>query len=58
MNKHLHDYTLEELENTTCCMCDNSMAEYACQNSMQDNEPYCTDCCECPNCYDEEEEDN
>ena len=54
MTKHLRDCTLEELESITCCMCSNSMAEYACQNSMQDNEAYCVDCCEFPCCYEEE----
>jgi hypothetical protein len=53
MIKHLNDYTLEELELATCCLCDNSLAEYACQNSMQDNEAYCVACCEYP-CCDEE----
>lgn len=56
MTKHLRDCTLEELESITCCMCSNSMAEYACQNSMQDNEAYCVDCCEFPCCYEDEEE--
>ena len=53
MNKHLNDYTEQELLDTTCCMCDNNLAEYACQNSMQDNEAYCVECCEFPCCVDE-----
>lgn len=52
MIKHLHDYTLEELQNTNCEFCSNNLAEYACQNSMQDNEAYCVDCCEMPCCND------
>jgi len=50
MTKHLTDYTLEELERTSCGLCTNNLAEYACQNSMQDNEAYCVDCCEFPCC--------
>ena len=53
MTKHLNDYTLEELENTTCGLCDNNLAEYACQNSIQDNEAYCVECCEMPCCVED-----
>jgi len=53
MIKHLADYTEQELLATSCGLCPNNLAEYACQNSMQDNEAYCVDCCEFPCCKDE-----
>jgi hypothetical protein len=47
-DRHLRDYTLEELETTTCEDClVNSMAEYACINYIKDNTPVCVDCCGC-----------
>ena len=53
-DKHLRDYTLEELEATTCEDClVNSMAEYACINYIKDNEPVCIDCCGCHTVYEE-----
>ena len=53
MTKHLHDMTLDELEQVVCMDCGKNNIDYnACQNSMQDNEPVCVDCCKCPNCED------
>jgi hypothetical protein len=50
MTKHLMDMSAEELAQIKCGgfwnnPCDNNMAEYACRNSMKDNEPFCAECC-------------
>jgi len=49
MNKHLSDYTIEELGATSCQDCKvANMAEYACRDEIKGNTPICVDCCHCP----------
>ena len=49
-NKHIRDYTLEELENTVCEFCMDSemtLDEYLCPNCSKDDEAICVECCGC-----------
>ena len=51
MIKHLCDMSIQELEKVVCFgyeghPCTNTMDEYACRNSMKDNEAFCAECCE------------
>ena len=47
-DKHMTEYTLEELEATLCQDCSvNNMAEYACRDEIKSNVALCVDCCHC-----------
>ena len=53
-DKHLRDYTFEELQQTICEACEDpemNMSEYMCPNCSKDNEIICVECC---GCFDDE----
>jgi predicted amidophosphoribosyltransferase len=53
-DKHLRDYTFEELQQTICEFCEDpemNMSEYMCPNCSKDNEIICVECC---GCYEDE----
>ena len=53
-DKHLRDYTFEELQETICEFCEDpemNMSEYMCPNCSKDNEIICVECC---GCFDDE----
>lgn len=50
MTKHLQEMTDAELARVVCFgykghPCINTMDEYACRESMKDNEGFCAECC-------------
>lgn len=50
LEKHLRQYTVEELEAAICEWCldpDMNMAEYMCPNCSKDDEQICVECCGC-----------
>ncbi len=53
-DKHLREYTIEELETTICEFCLDSemtMDAFMCPNCSKDNEIICVECC---GCYEDE----
>lgn len=50
VDKHLREYTIEELEQTICEFCKDpemTMDAFMCVNCSKDNEIICVECCGC-----------
>lgn len=49
--KHMYSMTADELSKVVCMgyeghPCSNTMDEYACRESLKDNEAFCCECCD------------